>query len=68
MAGVTLPSSLGPEFLSNLLYECDLVKFAKYAPGGTNQAAALNSAYRLVYETTPGLDEHEHDRDDGGGR
>ena len=65
MSRVKLPSSLGPEFLSHLLYECDLVKFAKYAPVGTSQTAALQSAYRLVYETTDELDREQGPHDLG---
>jgi len=51
MAGIELPAVLGPEFLAHMLYECDLVKFAKYAPSSTDQNEALRQAYRLVEET-----------------
>ena len=51
MANIELPAVLGPEFLAHMLYECDLVKFAKYAPSSTDQNEALRQAYRLVEET-----------------
>ena len=56
MAHANLPTSLGEQFLTHLLYECDLVKFAKYAPGSIDQEEALRSAYRLVHETTDEAD------------
>jgi len=39
------------ELLRDFLTHCDLVKFARYAPGASEIDAALNSARRLIEET-----------------
>ena len=43
-----LPGELGEHFLEHLMNECDMVKFAKYAPASGEQEQALHQAFRLV--------------------
>ena len=40
---------------AEILQACDLVKFAKHRPGDEETRRAVESAYRLVDETKPGV-------------
>lgn len=52
MGSARLPASLGDNFLPHLLYQADLVKFAKAAPSLEEPREALEDGYRLVRATT----------------
>ncbi|MCA9565664.1 MAG: hypothetical protein KC561_19335, partial [Myxococcales bacterium] len=60
MRTANLPTSLGPHFVRQLLFDCDMVKFAKFAPELLDHNDMLASAYRLVKETTNRADLEEY--------
>lgn len=51
LEGIALGGQVTHELVAHLLYECDLVKFAKYGTGEEDQREALDNGYLLVQET-----------------
>ena len=63
MAGTDLLVPEHKGLISQFLDHCDLVKFAKYAPGDREIKASCDSAMRLIDETRPGLESVTWERD-----
>ena len=64
-------SPMAPEpsrWTVGLLEDCDLVKFAKYAPGVAEADGLIDRARRLLEATRPQPEAEEQDRADSGGR
>ena len=77
LRAIRLPPSVSHKFVSHLLYECDLVKFAKYVTSKGEQQEALDNGYLLVRETqvknqpvsnSEQRRDHEEDRSIPGGK